>query len=332
MTREGARTVVGVGEALLRLAAPGHERLEQAGTLDVEVGGAELNALIAAAALGADAAWLSRLADNPLGRRIAAHARGHGVRAVIDWDREARAPLYFVEHGAALRPSEVLYDRDATAMRALEPGLAAWRDEAKAAAALLTTGITCGLGPGPAAAARELLATARAAGARTVFDVNHRGRLWSWEEALPVLRETVAHVDVLAASHHDLVALLDGSEAEADEALALRALEAFGCEMVLMRRSETTPGRTVRVSASVVTATAQHASDTYEAGVVDAFGAGDAALGAFVAALLDGKEPAVAVERAAWACAFHHTVPGDAPRIRPADLAQRPDAVRAILR
>lgn len=59
-----------------------------------------MNALIGAAGLGLPATWLTRLADNPLGRRIAAHARAHGVVPHVDWDGAARAPLYFVEHGA----------------------------------------------------------------------------------------------------------------------------------------------------------------------------------------------------------------------------------------
>jgi 2-dehydro-3-deoxygluconokinase len=322
---------VGLGEALLRLAAPGRERLEQVRTLDVEVGGSELNALIAARCLGIEAAWLTRLADNPLGRRIAAHAAAHGVRAEIEWDAGARAPLYFVEPGAGLRPSEVLYDRDGTAMRALRPGGTDWPARARGARAVLSTGITSALGAGAAQVVDELLAGARERGAMTVFDVNHRSRLWSWEEALPVLRRTVAHADVLLASRHDLVRLLDAPDDDVED-LARRAIEAFGARIVLVRASDPTPHGTVRVSAVAVTAEGPEGSPVYEAGVVDAFGAGDAATGAFVATLLAGDDLAAAVDRAAWACAFHHTVPGDAPRIRPSDLAQRSESGRAILR
>src|SRR5439155_22956475 len=81
--------VVGLGESLLRLSAPGYERLEQARGLTVEVGGAEMNALIGMAALGLDAVWLTRLPDSALGRRIAAHAAAHGVTSIVDWDQVA---------------------------------------------------------------------------------------------------------------------------------------------------------------------------------------------------------------------------------------------------
>ncbi len=66
--------------------------------------------------------------------------------------------------------------------------------------------------------------------------------------------------------------------------------------------------------------------------MVDAFGGGDAALGALLAALLNGEELDRAIDRAAWACAFQHTTPGDAWQGRPADLQQRGMAARRVLR
>jgi 2-dehydro-3-deoxygluconokinase len=320
-------SIVGLGESLVRLSAPGYERLEQAHRLDLHVGGAEMNALIAAAALGLDATWLTRLADNPLGHRIAAHARAHGVECLVDWDPGARAPLYFVEHGTDLRPSEVLYDRSATAMTALTPDCFDWDAVVAGASAALCSGITCALGAGPARSVVALFDAAHAAGARTVFDVNHRRRLWSWEEAVPVLRDVVAYVDVLLASEHDLARLLGaGSD------LAHRAIDEFGAQVVVLRESADAGAGRVGVCVTAVTADAVETSHRYEAGVVDAFGAGDAALAAFATTLLTDGDLAHAVDRAAWACAFQHTIPGDACLLRRDDLEARRDNRRRILR
>jgi 2-dehydro-3-deoxygluconokinase len=324
--------VLALGESLVRLSTPGHERLGEAGRLDVHVGGAEMNALLAAAALGVDATWVTRLADNPLGRRIAAHAQAHGLRAVVDWDPSARAPLYFVEHGLAGRPTEVHYDREGTAMRALGPETFAWPALVAGHAAVVSSGITCALGSGPADAVRTLFACARAAGARTAFDVNHRARLWSWEAAAPVLRPVLAEVDVLLASRHDLLQLLGRDDAEDAVGLAREALATFGHELVVLRDSVRHGDGAVAVAVRAVTADAVQASATYEAGVVDPFGAGDAALGALLAGLLGGQELGEAIDQAAWACAFQHTTPGDAWSGRPSDLAQRRVAGRSVLR
>jgi 2-dehydro-3-deoxygluconokinase len=320
--------VLGLGESLLRLSTPGRERLGHAGRLDVHVGGAEMNALIAAAALGLRATWATRLADNPLGRRIATHAAAHGVEAVVDWDADARAPLYFVEHGADPRPTEVLYDRDGTAMQRLTDDTFDWAELMEGHTAALSGGITCALGDGAAAAVQALFAEARRRGARTAFDVNHRSRLWSWEEAAPVLRDVLPAVDILLASRHDLERLLDRDDEE-PLALARRALDAFGHTAVVLRDSvPSSGGMTVTVTA--VTEDAELTSAPYEAAVVDAFGAGDAALGALLAAVLSGEDVETAIDQAAWACAFQHTTPGDAWQGRPADLEQRGLARRVL--
>jgi 2-dehydro-3-deoxygluconokinase len=320
--------VLGLGESLLRLSTPGRERLGHAGRLDVHVGGAEMNALIAAAALGLRATWATRLADNPLGRRIATHAAAHGVEAVVDWDADARAPLYFVEHGADPRPTEVLYDRDGTAMQRLTADTFDWAELMEGHTAALSGGITCALGDGAAAAVQALFAEARGRGARTAFDVNHRSRLWSWEEAAPVLRDVLPAVDILLASRHDLERLLDRDDEE-PLALARRALDAFGHTAVVLRDSVPSSGR-MTVTVTAVTEDAELTSAPYEAAVVDAFGAGDAALGALLAAVLSGEDVETAIDQAAWACAFQHTTPGDAWQGRPADLEQRGLARRVL--
>jgi 2-dehydro-3-deoxygluconokinase len=322
--------VIGLGESLLRLSAPGRQRLDHAQQLEVHVGGAEMNALIAGAALGLRATWVTRLADNPLGRRIAAHAVAHGVEAIVDWDADARAPLYFVEHGVVPRPSEVLYDRGATAMRGLTETTFDWAELLEGHVAALSGGITCALGEGPTAAVRALFAHARDSGARTVFDVNHRSRLWSWEIAAPVMRHVLQDVDVLLASRHDLERILDRDE-PAPVDLARGALDAFGHTLVVLRETAPTPAGRIEVSVTAVTAGDELTSPAYEADVVDAFGAGDAAVGALLAALLSGEDVATAVDRAAWASAFQHTTPGDAWQGRPADLTQR-DMARRVLR
>jgi 2-dehydro-3-deoxygluconokinase len=325
--------VVGLGESLLRLSPPGHQRLDHATGLDIEVGGAELNALITAAGLGLRATWISRVADNPLGRRVAAHAHAHTVRTHLDWDADARAALYFVEQGVPPRPSEVLYDRSGTAMRRLTPDTFDWKGLTAAAGAVLTSGITCALGAGPAAAVTALLSAGRGNGAVTAFDVNHRAKMWTWEQAVPVLRGVLPHVDVLLASRGDLLRLLPSAREDAGPAaLARQAITEFGHEMVVLRATDQLPGRRVAARVTAVTAAEEYASATYEAGVVDAFGAGDAALGVLLAARLAGDDPATTVDKAAWAGAFQHTMPGDACQIRPSDVARRGAEARRILR
>src|SRR5437660_4510073 len=102
--------IVTFGEAMLRLSPPNFRRLEQARSLDVQVGGAELNTAVALARLGRSAAWVSRLTNNPLGRLIANHAREAGVGTEhVAWTDGDRVGVYFLEFGAAPRASRGLY-------------------------------------------------------------------------------------------------------------------------------------------------------------------------------------------------------------------------------
>src|SRR5436190_21542193 len=109
--------VVTFGEAMLRFSPPGFRRLEQTSTLDVQVGGAELNTAVALARLGRSTAWVSRLTANPLGRLLANRAREAGVTSEhVVWTKEDRVGVYFLEFGAAPRASSVLYDRKGAAI------------------------------------------------------------------------------------------------------------------------------------------------------------------------------------------------------------------------
>src|SRR5436190_22507620 len=122
-----AHDVITFGEAMVRLSPPSFHRLEQAHSLDVKVGGAELNTAVALARLGRQTAWVSRLTDNPLGRLIANQAREAGVSTEhVVWTTDDRVGLYFLEFGAAPRASSVLYDRKGAAIAALQPGTVAW--------------------------------------------------------------------------------------------------------------------------------------------------------------------------------------------------------------
>ncbi len=62
--------VITLGEAMYRLTPPGFQRIAQAASFNIEIGGSEANTAVGLAQLGLQTTWLSRLTDNPLGRRI----------------------------------------------------------------------------------------------------------------------------------------------------------------------------------------------------------------------------------------------------------------------
>ena len=67
------------GEAMVRISPPQLRRLEQATSLDIQVGGSELNTAVTAQRLGLTTTFVTRLTRNPLGRMVENKAREHGV-------------------------------------------------------------------------------------------------------------------------------------------------------------------------------------------------------------------------------------------------------------
>ena len=170
--------VVTFGEAMIRLSPPNFLRLEQARTLDLRVGGAELNTAAGLARLGHPSAWVSRLTNNPLGRLIANHAREIGVSTEhVVCTNDDRVGLYFLEFGAAPRASSVLYDRKNAAIASLTPGVVSWAKIFAGAKWFHVTGITPGLSASAAAVTKEALVAAKAAGLQTSVDLNYRVKL-----------------------------------------------------------------------------------------------------------------------------------------------------------
>src|SRR2546427_5169571 len=87
--------VVTFGEAMIRLAPPNFQRLEQTSSLDVQVGGGELNVAVGVARLGLKSSWISRLPKNALGRLLENRARQAGVdTSNIIWSEAERLGLY----------------------------------------------------------------------------------------------------------------------------------------------------------------------------------------------------------------------------------------------
>src|SRR4051794_3494040 len=150
-----AHEVITFGEAMIRLSPPNFRRLEQARSLEVQVGGAELNTAVALARLGRATAWISRLTNNPLGRLIANHAREAGVGTEhVVWTEEDRVGVYYLEFGAAPRASSVLYDRKGAAIAAMRPGMVDWSRVFAGARWFHVTGITPALSPSAAETTR----------------------------------------------------------------------------------------------------------------------------------------------------------------------------------
>ena len=103
--------VVCFGEVMMRLTPPGYLRIGQCDTLNMTFGGAEANVSVSLANYGMEARYVTRLPENPLTAAFEQQMRGFGVNVDYIAKGGDRMGIYFVEKGASMRPSKVIYDR-----------------------------------------------------------------------------------------------------------------------------------------------------------------------------------------------------------------------------
>jgi 2-dehydro-3-deoxygluconokinase len=305
-----AYDVITFGEAMIRLSPPQFRRLEQANSLDVLVGGAELNTAAGLARLGRSAAWVSRLTRNPLGRLIANHARAVGVGTEhIVWTEEDRVGVYFLEFGAAPRASSVLYDRKGAAIAHIQPGMVNWPALFTQTKWFHVTGITPALSASAAETTREALRAARAKGVSISIDLNYRAKLWSPTEAGRWMTEFMQSCDVLITTEEDIERVFQITGKDYED-VAAQVARRFPLKAVAITLRENPLVWKNSWTAIAYQDGKLFRTRTYEVEIVDRLGAGDSFAAGLIHGLLDG-DVQKGLDYGVAASALKHSIPGD---------------------
>jgi len=306
--------VVTFGEAMIRLTPPGNERLERSQSLDLTVGGAELNTAVGLACLGIASQWVSVLPDSGPGRLVARHALANGVDVSnIQWVGEdhARTGLYFLEEGVDPRPSTVTYDRKDTAMSKITEGAFDWNAILDGASAFHVSGITLALSPGARAESMAAVRIANQKGVLVSFDLNYRSKLWSETDARDAFMAIVPKVDLLFASKGGLATFfgIEGSH----EAILRSGLERLGVAAITVTRKRAKGSRALKLQSMALGPSGLLATSAWrDVEVIDRLGGGDAFAAGFLAGYLENPAGLTrAVNLGAAASALKHTMPGD---------------------
>lgn len=332
MPATAAPTIACFGEILLRLGVNCGERLDDARALGVVVGGAEANVAVGMASLGWQARMISAVPANALGTRALAALAGAGVDVAPVVRAPGRMGLYFLEPGACLRASQVVYDRAGSAFAGAGAALFDF-DRALAGVKLLhLSGITAALGPGGLALSLAAIAAARAAGAVISFDPNYRDLLWSAWDSDPrgALTQLVGEADILFANHRDMTLLLGqpfaGDGAQRRSAAAQAAFAAFPRLQAMASTARTVLSQTHhRLSARVDTRTGSHQTDAIDVtDIIDRIGTGDAFATGVLHTWLHGGSAAAMASAGLAASAYKHGIHGDWCRLTPAAIAAVP--------
>lgn len=303
--------VVTFGEAMVRLSPPHFQRLEQARSLDLHVGGAELNVAVGVTRFGLKSAWVSKLPKNGLGYLIRDRAQEFGVDCShIVWSDKGRAGIYFVEFGASPRASSVLYDRTNSAVSLIQPGEVDWARVFTGTRHFHMSGITPALSASAAETTVEALRAAKKAGCTVSYDLNYRKKLWTPADAKRVQEPLMAEVDILITTEEDTNVVF-GIKEKDYETVAEKLAQTFRFKIVAITLRED-----LSVWRNNWTAIAYHEGKIYrdrkyEVEIVDRVGAGDSFTAGFLYGWLKEGDVQKGVQHGNAFAALKHTVPGD---------------------
>jgi 2-dehydro-3-deoxygluconokinase len=303
--------VVTFGEAMVRLSPPHFQRLEQTRSLDVNVGGAELNVAVGVTRFGMKSAWVSKLPKNGLGYMIRDRAQEFGVDCShIVWSDKGRAGIYFVEFGASPRASSVLYDRSHSAISMIQPGEVDWPKIFTGSKHFHMSGITPALSASASEATTEALKAAKKAGCTVSYDLNYRKKLWTPAEAKIIQEPLMAEVDILITTEEDTNVVF-GIKEKDYEAVAERLAQTFKFKIVAITLRED-----LSVLRNTWTAIAYQDGKIFkdrkvEVEIVDRVGAGDSFTAGFLYGWIKEKDVQKGVQYGNAFAALKHTLPGD---------------------
>ena len=325
--------VVAFGEMLLRLKAPGNERLLQTTMLEATFGGAEANVAVALASDGIATSFVTVAPDNALGEAGLGELRRYGVDVTRTVRRPGRLGTYYLEAGAGHRASRVLYDRADSTLALADAGAIDWNAALAGATWFHLSGITPAISASAAALTLEGVKVARKLGVTISCDYNHRASLWQYgKKPAEVMREIVSYVDIGIAGRSDCQEMLgivptrapsrDGIDHDWFREVAQQVLDDFpSMRMQVITLRDGNSAAHYGWSACALDRNAYHVSTRYEVeDVVDRVGTGDAFAAGLLYAIVTGRDNASALEFATAASCLKHTIPGDFNRVSAAEV------------
>jgi len=297
-----------IGETMLMFAPPPFHRIEYADIFRAMIGGAEANVAIGLQRLGIDSGWISKLVDNPLGRKILNTIRGYGVDVSrVVFTPKGRIGIFFVEFGVEPRPLRTIYDREGSAITTLKPTEIDWEYIGRAKL-IHQTGITPALSSCCRNLTLKAAEKAKEMGLKNSFDINYRSLLWKPDEARHTLDAILSNVDILISTLEDANLMLE--DKMSPEAAVAKMQKEYGCEVVVI---------TLGAEGSVARSNKIYRGKPYPSTEINRLGAGDAFAAGFLYGYLK-KGVQAGLEYGGAMAALKFTVPLNVPVIDKEDV------------
>lgn len=306
------KRIVTFGEIMLRLQAPSFKKLVQSDHFLAYYGGSEANTAVALSQFGESAAVLTKLPQNALGDACENELRKWGVDTSGIARGGERMGIYFTEKGASQRPPMILYDRAYSAFSGACADDFDFNQALTGADLFHFSGITPALGEGLVDLTKQAVKAAKAKGAVVSCDLNYRSKLWSAEKARDVMSELIHGIELLIINENQADEVF-GVREENYEKTAQVLSEMFSINNVALTKRRTVSGEVNNFSAMIYADRVSFWSREYPIFMIDKIGGGDSFSAGLICALLSSKGPQFAVDFAAAAACYKHTIEGDFP-------------------
>lgn len=316
------KKIVTLGEIMLRLSTPGFERFQQATSFDVVYGGGEANVAVSLANFGLDARFISKIPNNSIGDAAINSLRQFGVNTSQIKRGGERLGIYFLETGASMRPSNVIYDRAGSAIAEATENDFDFDAIFQEADWFHFTGILPALSDQAAALTLCALKAAKKHGVMVSVDLNYRKKLWSSEKAKTVMTELMSYVDVCIGNEEDAEKVLGFKPGNSDvhsgtleidgyKDVFKQMVDQFKFKYVVSSLRESFSASDNGWSAIMYDGKEFYQSKHYNIRIVDRVGGGDSFAAGLIYGLLMNKTPQDSLEFAVAASALKHTIHGD---------------------
>lgn len=316
------KKIVTLGEIMLRLSTPGNKRFVQSDSFDAVFGGGEANVAVSCANYGHEVYFVSKLPEHEIGQSAINALRKYGVKTDYIARGGDRIGIYYLETGASMRPSKVIYDRAHSAIAEASATDFDFDKIMEGASWFHWSGITPAISE-KAARLTELACQAAKRHHVTVsVDLNFRKKLWTKEQAQAVMRPLMQYVDVCIGNEEDAELCLGfkpdadvvggKTDAEGYKSIFAAMTDEFGFKYVISTLRESFSASHNGWKAMIYNGKEFYVSKRYDiTPIIDRVGGGDAFSGGIIHGLLTMETQAEALEFAVAASALKHTINGD---------------------
>ena len=275
MAATSTSEIISLGEPLIELSATREGSLDTVSSFITGFGGDASNFAVAARRAGGDAAMLTRIGRDPFGDAFLNMWEAEGVgTGLVERSADGPTGIYFISRTNGSH--HFTYYRAGSAASLMTPAFLpeqAIRD----ARLLHVTGVTQGISESARDTAFAAMDIARQAGTLISYDLNYRPALWPLEQAMDVIRESIAQADIIFPSMEETEMLFGSMEPEQ----AARKYLEIGAGTVVLKLG--THGALLASGDELTHIPPMRVN------AVDCSGAGDAFAGSFAAAYMEDR-------------------------------------------